>query len=170
MKEKDLRKVVEENYGKIYQIYFNYFGNKEEANDAGQDILLKVWLNIDIFRGESALSTWISRIAINVCLTSFRNRRNGTIRIESEQFRDLRENLFDESDKDPEEEEKLKFFHNFMQKLSAVDRTLVSLYLEDMKSADIVSVTGLTDVNVRTRIHRIKNQIKEEWEKSYGTR
>ena len=90
--------------------------------------------------------------------------------IEPEQFLYLRDNLPDESDKDPENEEKLKFFHNFMQKLSAADRTLVSLYLEDMESADIASVTGLSDVNVRTRIHRIKKQIKEEWEESYGTR
>lgn len=170
MKEADFRKVVEENYARIYRICFHYFGNSEEANDAVQDILLKVWLNIDKFRGESALSTWISRIAVNVCLTSFRYRRNGTVRIEPEQFLFLRDNLPDESDNYPENEEKLKFFHNFMQKLSAADRTLVSLYLEDMESADIASVTGLSDVNVRTRIHRIKKQIKEEWEDNYGTR
>lgn len=170
MKEEDFRKVVEENYGRISRICLHYFGNREEANDAGQDILLKVWLNIDKFRGESALSTWISRIAVNVCLASFRDRRNGTVRIESEQLGHLRDNIPDESDNDPEKEEKLMFFHNFMYKLSAVDRTLVSLYLEDMESADIATVTGLTDVNVRTRIHRIKKQIKDEWEESYGTR
>ena len=169
MKEEDFRKIVEDNYGRIYRICFRYFGNSEEATDAGQDILLKVWLNIDKFRGESALSTWISRIAVNVCLTSIRNRRKETVDIKPEYFRCLRDNIPDEGDNDPEEEEKLKFFHNFMQKLSAADRTLVSLYLEDMESSDIALVTGLTDVNVRTRIYRIKKQIKKEWEESYGT-
>lgn len=170
MKQEDFRKVVDENYGKISRICLHYFGSREEADDVCQEVLLKVWLNIDKFRGESSLSTWISRIAVNVCMTTFRNRKPETVRLGSDELRHLGDKMPDDIDPETGEEEKLKFFHAFMQKLPAADRTLVTLYLEDMESADIAAVTGLSDANVRTRIHRIKKQIKEEWEERYGTR
>jgi RNA polymerase sigma-70 factor (ECF subfamily) len=170
MKEEDFRKVVDENYGRISRICLHYFGSREEADDACQEVLLKVWLNIDKFRGESSLSTWISRIAVNVCMTTFRNKKTDPLRLGSEELKHLGDKMPDENYSGDEEEEKLKFFHAFMQKLPAADRTLVSLYLEDMESADIAEVTGLSDANVRTRIHRIKKQIKEDWEVRYGTR
>lgn len=170
MKEEDFRKVVDENYGRINRICFHYFGSREEADDACQEVLLKVWLSIDKFRGESSLSTWISRIAVNVCMTTFRNQKTETVRLGSEELKHLGDKMPDENYSGDEEEEKLKFFNAFMQLLPAADRTLVSLYLEDMESADIASVTGLSEANVRTRIHRIKKQIKEDWEERYGTR
>ena len=170
MKEEDFRKVVDNNYGRISRICLHYFGSREEADDACQEVLLKVWLNIDKFRGDSSLSTWISRIAVNVCLTTFRNKKNDTVRLGSGELGKIDDKMPDETDPETSEDEKLIFFHAFMKKLTAADRTLVSLYLEDMESADIAAVTGLSDVNVRTRIHRIKKQIKEEWEERYGTR
>jgi RNA polymerase sigma factor (sigma-70 family) len=103
-------------------------------------------------------------------MTTFRNKKTETVRLGSEELKHLGEKMPDESCSGDEEEEKLQFFHAFMQKLPAADRTLVSLYLEDMESADIAEVTGLSDANVRTRIHRIKKQIKEDWEVRYGTR
>jgi RNA polymerase sigma-70 factor (ECF subfamily) len=50
------------------------------------------------------------------------------------------------------------------------DRTLVNLYLEDLDTTEIAAITGLSESNVRTRIHRIKKQIKTEWEEKNGTR
>jgi RNA polymerase sigma-70 factor (ECF subfamily) len=81
---------------------------------------------------------------------------------------------FDKSaESEPEEnkeEEKLKFFREFSSRLSPVDRTLVSLYLGDVDYREISQVTGLSEVNARSRIHRIKGQIKKEWEEKNGTR
>jgi RNA polymerase sigma-70 factor (ECF subfamily) len=57
-----------------------------------------------------------------------------------------------------------------MQKLSAADRTLVSLYLENLDTAEIAQTTGLSEANVRVKIHRIKKQIQQEWEAHNGTR
>ncbi len=170
MKEEEFKKVVDGNYGRISRICLHYFGSREEADDACQEVLLKVWLSIDKFRGESSLSTWISRIAVNVCMTTFRNKKTETIRLGSEELKHLGDKMPDENDPGDEEEEKLRFFKSFMEKLPAADRTLVSLYLEEMDSSDIATVTGLSEANVRTRIHRIKKQIKEEWEVRYGTR
>ena len=63
------RKALSENNGRIHRICRHYFGRKWEADDAYQEILLKIWLNLKGFRGEAQLSTWVNRIAVNTCLT-----------------------------------------------------------------------------------------------------
>ncbi len=48
----------------------------EDANDVLQDTFIKVWTNIDNFRGDSKLSTWLYRIAINESITFLNKKRN----------------------------------------------------------------------------------------------
>jgi RNA polymerase sigma-70 factor (ECF subfamily) len=170
MKEELFRQIVDENYCKIYRICYRYFGNRDEAGDACQETFMKMWLNINKFRGEASLSTWACRIAINVCLTFKRLNKRQMAHIVSEQVTDYQDCISDENEEHQDHDEKLQYFHRFIGRLPVADRTLVALYLEDMDSREIASVTGLSEANVRTRIHRIKNQIKKEWEENNGTR
>lgn len=48
----------------------------EDANDLLQNTFLKAWMNIDFFRGEAKLSTWLHKIAINECLTFLNKQRS----------------------------------------------------------------------------------------------
>jgi RNA polymerase sigma-70 factor (ECF subfamily) len=52
----------------IYRLCYRYVNNHEDANDLAQDAFLKAWRAIASFRGESAFSTWLYRIAVNACL------------------------------------------------------------------------------------------------------
>ena len=169
-REETFTKAVRENERRIYGICCHYFGPGDDARDACQEILLKIWLNISGFRGESKISTWISRIAVNVCLTHIEsNKRNSSIITRAAELPDCG-NLYEHDSNDAEEEEKLAFFRDFTGRLNPVDRSLVSLYLEDIDYREIAQITGLSEVNARTRIHRIKMQIKKEWEEKNGTR
>ncbi len=161
---------VDENYTKIFNICYRYFGNRELAADACQETFLKMWLNINKYRGDASLYTWACRIAINVCLTSIRTNRKEKSVIVSEDESEYREKISDENMDDEDKDIKLKFFNEFMNRLQVADRTLVTLYLENMDTHEMASVTGLSESNVRTRIHRIKSQIKKEWEVQNGTR
>jgi RNA polymerase sigma-70 factor, ECF subfamily len=58
----------------IYRLCFRYVNNHDDANDLAQEVFLKAWRAIGRFRGESAFSTWLYRIAVNACL-NFRARR-----------------------------------------------------------------------------------------------
>jgi len=164
------REALSGNERRIYGICCNYFGPGDEAKDAYQEILMRIWLNITDFRGEAQLKTWVTRIAVNVCLTfiSKEKRKNSLVKSFS-MLGYFEENPEDESG-DSMEEEKLKFFREFTGRLNPVDKTLVSLYLDDTDYREISEITGLSEVNARTRIHRIKGQIKKEWEERYGTR
>ncbi len=58
----------------IYRLCYRYVNNHEDANDLAQESFLKAWRGISRFRGDSAFSTWLYRIAVNTCL-NFRAAR-----------------------------------------------------------------------------------------------
>jgi RNA polymerase sigma-70 factor, ECF subfamily len=56
----------------VYRICFRYFRNPNDAEDVTQDVFLKIHRRLPEFRGESALTTWIYRIAANCCIDVLR--------------------------------------------------------------------------------------------------
>ncbi len=60
-----LNQLIEENYQKIFLLALKMLKNYEDAEDATQDIFLKVYENISSFRQEAKFTTWIYRIALN---------------------------------------------------------------------------------------------------------
>lgn len=60
-------------YGhKIFQLAFRYVRNHEDAEEVVQDVLMKVFRKIEMFRGDSALSSWIYRITFNTAMSRLR--------------------------------------------------------------------------------------------------
>jgi RNA polymerase sigma-70 factor (ECF subfamily) len=66
--------LVERYQRDVYRLCYRYLGNHEDANDMAQEAFLKAWRGLGSFRGDSAFSTWIYRIAVNTCL-NFRSSR-----------------------------------------------------------------------------------------------
>src|SRR5215510_11187227 len=63
-------------YGaRIHQLAFRCVRNREDAEEVVQDVLLKVYRNIDAFRGDAALSSWIYRITFNAAMSRLRTAR-----------------------------------------------------------------------------------------------
>jgi len=63
-------------YGaRIYQLAFRYMRNHEDAEEVVQDVLLKVFRKIELFRGDSALSSWVYRITFNTAMSRLRRTR-----------------------------------------------------------------------------------------------
>ncbi len=52
----------------VYRLCYRYVGGHEDANDLAQEVFLRAWRSIGRFRGDSAFSTWLYRIAVNACL------------------------------------------------------------------------------------------------------
>jgi RNA polymerase sigma-70 factor (ECF subfamily) len=66
--------LVERYQRDVYRLCYRYLGNHEDANDMAQEAFLKAWRGLPSFRGDSAFSTWLYRIAVNTCL-NFRSAR-----------------------------------------------------------------------------------------------
>jgi RNA polymerase sigma-70 factor (ECF subfamily) len=164
--EKDqlYREILKENDTRIFRICSWYFTDAEDRNDAYQESLIRIWEHLHSFRGESKVSTWIYRIVVNSCLTHIRKDKLRKNLIEtgiiSENIRVAETSPADDDQTDI----KLAFFRSLLQTMNNADRTLVSLYLEELSTKEIAEITGLTEANVRVKLHRIKEKIKKEWE------
>ncbi|MDX1353012.1 MAG: sigma-70 family RNA polymerase sigma factor [Thiomicrorhabdus sp.] len=55
---------------KVYAICLRYFGNSEQAEEISQEVFLKVFQQLKNFRGDAQFSTWLYRVAINLCHTA----------------------------------------------------------------------------------------------------
>ena len=69
-----VEKYSEQLYWQIRRIVYSH----EDANDLLQNTFIKAWTNIDYFRGDAKLSTWLYRIALNECLTFLNKQRAAT--------------------------------------------------------------------------------------------
>lgn len=67
-------RLVEKYQRDVYRLCYRYVNNHQDANDMAQEVFLKAYRALDRFRGESAFSTWLYRIAVNTCL-NFRASR-----------------------------------------------------------------------------------------------
>jgi len=60
--------LVERHRRTVYQVCYRFVNNHEDASDLAQDAFVRAWRGLKNFKGQSALSTWLYRIAVNVCL------------------------------------------------------------------------------------------------------
>ncbi len=127
-----------------------YFNDYSLAQDLAQDVFVRVWQYLPTFKGESSVGTWIFRIATNICLRQS-ERQNSISQTE------VPSNLFAEEPSDNSLQ--VKALYKAIAKLPEMDRLIISLYLEDLKQSEISQITGLSEVNVRVKIHRIKSAL-----------
>lgn len=82
--------VVERHRRAVYQICYRFMSNHEDANDLSQEVFLRAFRGLGSFKGNAALSTWLHRIAVNVCLNRVAAKSPKTEPIEERQFVDHR--------------------------------------------------------------------------------
>jgi RNA polymerase sigma-70 factor (ECF subfamily) len=127
-----------------------YLNDHEQAKDVLQETFLAVWKNLDSFRNESSINTWIFRIATNNCLKTVKKlKRYEAIAITE----DIPQS--DEVDK----EKALNYLYKCIAELEETERIIISLVLEDLPQAEIAAIVGLSHVNVRVKISRIKEKL-----------
>jgi RNA polymerase sigma-70 factor (ECF subfamily) len=143
---------------KIFRVCMGYLNDYERAKDMTQETFISVWQHLPTFRNEAGISTWIFRIATNNCLRAIEtSKRRQTI--------DLPVELpFVEQES---QEGKLSFLYKCISELEESERIIISLVLEDVPQAEIASITGLSEVNTRVKIHRIRQKLTNKF-KAYG--
>ncbi len=83
--------IVERHRRTVYQVCYRFVGNHEDASDLSQESFVRAWRGLKAFKGESALSTWLYRVAVNVCLNRVSAKTLPTDSIEStDRFEDTR--------------------------------------------------------------------------------
>jgi RNA polymerase sigma-70 factor (ECF subfamily) len=69
--------IVERHRRQVYLVCYRFVNNHEDASDLSQDVFVRAYRALGTFRGQSAFSTWIYRIAVNACLNRVSARQPG---------------------------------------------------------------------------------------------
>ena len=146
--------IYKEHLQKIFRLCKGYVNDADVAKDLAQETFITVWEQLPKFRHESAVSTWIFRIATNKCLRSIEKEK----RYPKAEFPEhLKEEI--KSDSEPQ----LEMLQRFISELPESDRIMMLLELENVPQAEIAGILGITPANVRVRIHRIKQKLTEKF-------
>lgn len=146
--------VIKSNQGLIQKVCFLYASDADERKDLFQEIVLQLWRSYSSFRGDSKISTWIYRIALNVAISGWRKRSR---RVQLEALVEKHYNVHELPD---EKEESIQNLYAAIRNLSDIERALMMLYLEDVSYDEIATTLGITQNNVRVRVNRIKEKLK----------
>lgn len=148
---------LEENQEKIFRICSIYSRDQEDAKDLFQEVLVHVWRSMSSFKGNSSRSTWMFRIALNVCLrfkSKDAKKQSSLIRLDSMTIANF------PADKDSgSENEKLASLRACVQKLNEGDKAVVALYLEGLAYREISNILGLSENNIAVKVKRIKSKL-----------
>ena len=155
-KHQEFSALIKENQGLIIKISRLYTNTLEDEEDLFQEIVLQLWRSYDTFKGDSKISTWMYRVALNTAITLFRkkNRSPKTNDIEEYQFRDS-------ADEHYEKQEQISLLYKVIKMLPKVERAIVMMYLDDLPYRDISENLGITEVNARVKMNRLKKTLKE---------
>jgi RNA polymerase sigma-70 factor, ECF subfamily len=156
----DFETIYKTYWQKVYRICMGYVNDTDAAKDLAQETFVKVLQQLHNFRNEAAIGTWIFRIASNTCLRQL--QRDKKI-VKSELPTELKEEVIETTI-----EKKVQILYRCISELKEVDRIIISLELEDMNQKEIAKIIGISEGNIRVRIHRIKEKLRNKFRK-YGS-
>jgi RNA polymerase sigma-70 factor (ECF subfamily) len=142
--------IYKDYYGRIFRLCMGYVNDPEWARDITQEIFITVWQQLAQFKGASSVGTWIFRIAANQCLRQLERQERMPRGAMPEQLA---------APPTPQVEAQIQFLYQCIAALPELDRIIISLELENVKQAEIAGIVGLSEANVRVRIHRIKEKL-----------
>ena len=162
---------------RVFALVFRMLGRRDEAEDLAQEVFVQVFKAIDQFRGDSKLSTWIYRIAVNLCKnrTKYLKRRHAGEQDDVDAMADRAPlsaakgvSVGDISRPD-ELVEGMQLEVIVKRAIDQIDpdfrEVLILRDVEDMSYEEIAAVTGLAAGTVKSRIHRARAQLRAlvEW-------
>jgi RNA polymerase sigma-70 factor (ECF subfamily) len=156
-KEKKFQAVLSDYQDMIYRLCCSYVEDYDARKDLYQNILIRLWKGIESFENRSLMSTWVYRIAVNSSLDFLRSEfgkkpNSKHIDINNLEIADKSNNL----EEDFIISERTRLMYKCINKLSFVDKTIISLYLEDLSYRNIADIVGISAKNVSVKLYRIK--------------
>ncbi len=159
-KEKEFSQLIKDNQGLIIKVSRLYTNSIEDEQDLFQEIVLQLWRSYDTFKGQSKISTWMYRVALNTAITLFRKKTKSP---QTDELQDFHYKDFVEDDE--EKQQQISTLYKVIKILPNVERAIVTMYLDDLPYKDIAENLGITEVNARVKMNRLKKTLKELMEK-----
>ena len=155
--EKKFINLIKEHQGLIHKVCIMYESDRDIRNDLFQEIVLQLWKSFPGFRGESKITTWMYRIALNTAISGYRKQ---TRKVKTEDLHEVHFNISEQYGGDDAEENVQKLQYAIRQ-LSDIERAMVMMALEEIPYDEIAETIGITQNNVRVRMNRIREKLRK---------
>jgi RNA polymerase sigma-70 factor (ECF subfamily) len=173
--EAAVRAIMQANNRRLYRLARGVLRNDAEAEDVVQETYVRAFTHLEQFRGDSSLSTWLSRIAMNEALGRLRRQRPGV------EWSTLPQGVLEAqiiqfpltSSEDPEKSMAQREIQHVVE--HAIDElpepfrlVFITRVIEGMNVEETAEILGLKPETVKTRLHRARNLLRENVEKKIG--
>ena len=148
--------LLEKHQNIVHKVCRLYTNNQEAHNDLFQEITIQLWKAYPKFRGDAKFSTWMYRVGLNTAITLYRKSKRT---IDTQEFESVSFKIRSE-DYDDTEEQQLKLLYQAVHQLNEIEKALVFLYLEDKNYSEISETLGISEVNARVKMNRVKKKLK----------
>ena len=164
--------LVERHSSSVFNLIRGIVSNREDAEEIAQDVFVKAFFSIKGFRGDCSFSTWLYRIAYNMAISKTRSKKGDFISIDFNSTQILSEEV-SVIEKNNEREMMFNLLHKALIQLGPKDKFLIlSFYMNEKSIKELTEITGLSESNVKVRLHRSKKRlnflINDNREVSYG--
>jgi RNA polymerase sigma-70 factor (ECF subfamily) len=170
-----VRAIIRANNRRLFRLARSIVKDDSEAEDVVQESYFRAFTRLGAFRGESSLSTWLTRIVINEALGRLRRRRK-TVDWESIEATHASEAQiipFPSSQPDPERTMAQNQIHHILER--AIDAlpepfrvVLVARLVEEMSIEETAELLDLRPETVKTRLHRARLLLRDDLERQVG--
>lgn len=159
--------IVERFQVSVYNLCYRMLShNVGDAEDAAQEVFLKIWRNIGKFDANRTFSTWVLSIATNHCIDLIRKKRVPTVEMD-----ETMEEVIPDSIATPKQElaqkERSELIQRVLGGLSETDRAIVVLrYWDEFSDQEIAATVGLTEAAVKSRLFRARKQLVQIYQQT----
>ncbi|QBB71285.1 sigma-70 family RNA polymerase sigma factor [Pseudolysobacter antarcticus] len=165
-------RLVREYQGLCWHIIFRMVRHPEDARDLCQETFLRVHQNLHQYRYESALKSWIGRVAYSIALRHLERQRIPLLAVsDDEEELSLLENIGDEFDLEAAcaDAETATNLHIAIEALPPLQRTVLTLYhLDEVSIPEIAQITGLASGTIKSHLFRTRVRLREMLESESG--
>ncbi|MGE6719111.1 RNA polymerase sigma factor SigW [Peribacillus frigoritolerans] len=161
--------IVEIYKDKVFQICFRMLGNRQEAEDMAQEAFVRAYVNIRSFNITMKFSTWLYRIATNLCIDRLRKKKPDyylDAEVAGTEGLNMYSQIASDMAKPEEEVESLELQETIqveIMKLPEKYRSVIVLkYIEELSLKEISEILDLPVGTVKTRIHRGREALRKQ--------
>ena len=153
-----------EKYNRLaFSLSMKLLNQREDAEEAAQDSFVKAYNSLSSFQSSSTFKTWFFRIVYNTSISKLRTRKNYEVKFEDVKITDSEIHYTENAIGKLNSEDRQKYLQIGLDRLAPDERALLNMYYYDDFSMDeISSITGLTESNVKVKIHRSRKRLLQE--------
>lgn len=154
--EKEFASFIRQHSRIINKVSYFYAIPKLPFDDLRQEIYINLWLGLKDFRGDSKVSTWVYRVAVNSALMALRSTGRKVETVDM----DLA-SLEMSTELDDAQRENLQALHSLINRLEEIEKAIILLWLDEFQYEEIAETLGMKRNTVATKIHRIKEKLSK---------